>query len=56
MKWLKDYNHALPAENRIGFFGLDVYSLWESMEEVIKHLEETGSPELQAAKDAFFLF
>ncbi|MBD0298388.1 MAG: erythromycin esterase family protein, partial [Flavisolibacter sp.] len=27
-EWLSDYNSSVPADRRIGFYGLDVYSLW----------------------------
>lgn len=29
-EWLRKWNEVRPAENRVGFYGLDVYSLWES--------------------------
>lgn len=58
MDWLKDYNakHPNQTDKKIGFYGLDVYSLWESMEEIIKYLEKTDSPELHTAKQAFACF
>lgn len=55
-EWLYDYNKDKTAERKIGFYGIDVYSLWESMEEIISHLEKIGSPELEAAKKAFECF
>ncbi|MBP3963881.1 erythromycin esterase family protein [Paenibacillus lignilyticus] len=54
--WLREYNRELPEQYRIGFYGLDVYSLWESMDEIIKHLKKTNSPELAAALNAFSCF
>jgi erythromycin esterase len=29
VEWLRHHNDALPEEDRVGFYGLDVYSLWE---------------------------
>ena len=29
-EWLKKHNQSYP-QNKVGFFGLDVYSLWESL-------------------------
>jgi len=26
--WLREYNTSLPADKKVGFYGLDVYSLW----------------------------
>lgn len=39
-RWLKNYNSALAPEEKIGFYGLDVYSLWESMEIIVNYLEK----------------
>jgi erythromycin esterase len=36
--WLKEYNSNLPKDKRVGFYGLDVYSLWESLENVMDYL------------------
>jgi erythromycin esterase len=38
LDWLRDYN--LMSERMVGFHGLDVYSLFESMEEVVRRLNE----------------
>src|SRR5262249_49802347 len=29
-EWLRQYNDAQPEERKVGFYGLDVYSLWDS--------------------------
>jgi erythromycin esterase len=36
-EWLKDHNRT--ADNKVGFYGLDIYSLWESMGELLNFLE-----------------
>src|ERR1700712_5550109 len=36
-EWLKEYNKSLPANKKIGFYGLDVYSLWDSMRMMINY-------------------
>ena len=43
VEWLKSFNQQSERTNKIGFYGLDVYSLWESMDEIIKYLERTGN-------------
>lgn len=48
IEWLRDYNRDLPEEKKIGFYGNDVKSLWESLEEMIRSLERSGSQELLA--------
>jgi erythromycin esterase-like protein len=56
-QWLHEYNGQTREDGRtVGFYGLDVYSLWESMDEIIRHLEKTGARELEAAKEAFACF
>ena len=38
--WLHDFNSEIAVEKRIGFYGLDVYSLYASVREVVKFLED----------------
>src|SRR3954465_2913354 len=38
-EWLREYNKDLPAEQKVGFYGLDVYSLWDSMKVMMNYLE-----------------
>jgi erythromycin esterase-like protein len=54
IEWLKSYNETQDV--KVGFYGLDVYSLWESMEAIIQYLENTHSPELDQARKAFECF
>lgn len=56
VEWLKIYNQALPLDEKVGFYGIDVYSLWESMEEILGYLKRINSPDLEAAKKAFACF
>ncbi len=37
-EWLRQFNDDLPAEKRVGFYGLDIYSLWDSMHAVVEYL------------------
>ena len=54
--WLKKNNMGLPANKKIGFYGLDVYSLWESMESIMQYLKKTDPSALQVAEQAFRCF
>ena len=54
--WLQQYNRALPANKRAGFYGLDVYSLWESMDSIMQYLKKTDPAALRIAEDAFHCF
>ena len=50
--WLNNHNQAQPASNKVGFFGLDVYCLWESLADLMPHLQTTDGHALQAAQKA----
>ena len=56
VEWLKQYNDHRGGQHKVGFYGIDVYSLWESMEEIINYLENKGSEEVESAKKAFSCF
>jgi erythromycin esterase-like protein len=48
--WLNGYNQAQSAEAKAGFFGLDVYCLWESMTELMPLLPRSESAVVSAAQ------
>jgi erythromycin esterase len=54
--WMKAHNAGLPAKERIGFYGLDVYSLWESMDVIIGYLERSDPDAAVKAKKAIRCF
>ena len=54
--WLKDHNSRLPANNRVGFYGLDVYSLWESMGVLMDYLSKNDLKAAEYAKNAIECF
>jgi erythromycin esterase-like protein len=37
--WLREYNRQRASEARVGFYGLDLYSLQSSIAEVVRYLE-----------------
>jgi erythromycin esterase len=51
-RWLRRHNRGLPPEQRVGFYGLDVYSLWESLRAVLDHLDQHHPDALEAAIEA----
>lgn len=55
-RWLRRHNEQLPRERRVGFFGLDVYSLWESLHAVLAHLREHDSDRVEHALAAYRCF
>lgn len=55
-EWLKKRNDGLPAAKKTGFYGLDMYSLWESMDYIIEYLNKTDPSALQVAENAYRCF
>jgi len=39
VEWMREWNDARPADRRVGFYGLDLYSLATSMEAVLAYLD-----------------
>lgn len=54
--WLKKYNSSLPYEQKTGFYGLDVYSLWESLDVMVEYLEKEDPETAKHAQNAFKCF
>jgi erythromycin esterase len=55
-EWLREYNRQLPAAEKIGFYGLDVYSLWDSMNEMMHYLEQEDTQAAQYVRKAVACF
>ncbi|WP_207491785.1 erythromycin esterase family protein [Aridibaculum aurantiacum] len=54
--WLYKHNEPLPKEKKVGFYGLDVYSLWDSMQAIKEYLQKVDPAALQVAEEAFSCF
>jgi erythromycin esterase-like protein len=55
-RWLRDVNADRPPDRRIGFYGLDVYSLWDSMHELVAWLQEHEPDSVDEARRALACF
>jgi len=54
-EWLRTYNERRDKV-KVGFYGLDIYSLWESFDAVIKYFEDKDPIIKATAKVAFQCF
>ncbi len=54
--WLQRYNKGKTNNRKAGFYGLDVYSLWESMESIMNYMRNTDPEALQIAEEAYRCF
>jgi erythromycin esterase-like protein len=56
IEWLRRHNDPLPEEKKAGFYGLDVYSLWDSLYQVLGYLGKYVPSALPTARRAFQCF
>lgn len=49
-EWLRNYNFQRDQQNRIGFYGLDVYSLWESLDAIMDYLKKEDPKAAEVAR------
>src|SRR6266850_1284341 len=56
VEWLRTHNEKLPAKTRSGFYGLDLYSLYASMEAVLKYLEKVDPEAAKRARERYACF
>ncbi|MFW5830680.1 MAG: erythromycin esterase family protein [Prolixibacteraceae bacterium] len=54
--WLKKINENKPHNQQTGFYGLDVYSLWESLDEIMNYLKKNDPDALKEAEKAMQCF
>ena len=56
VEWMKEHNLPLSREKRAGFYGLDVYSLWDSMRAMMDYLEKEDPEAARSVKKAIQCF
>lgn len=56
LSWLKAYNAGRPPGQLVGFYGLDVYSLWDSLGVMHEYLSRFDPAGAEAVRDAIRCF
>jgi erythromycin esterase len=56
IEWLTSYNRVQKDDGKVGFYGLDVYSLWESLDAVMQYLRKNYSDAMKSAIEAYRCF
>ena len=56
VEWLRDYNAPLAPRDRVGFYGLDLYSMYTSMEKVLEYLERMDPDAATRARQRYSCF
>jgi len=54
--WLRDYNDAVAIPQRVGFYGLDLYSLHASMDAVLSYLKKVDPEAALRARQRYACF
>jgi erythromycin esterase-like protein len=55
--WLRNYNDSMrPGQPKIGFYGLDLYSLYASMEAVVAYLDKVDPEVSMRARQTYACF
>ena len=55
-EWMRSHNRGKSQEQSAGFYGLDVYSLWDSMREVMTYLQRIDPNLASVARRAYNCF
>jgi erythromycin esterase-like protein/predicted phosphoribosyltransferase len=56
VEWLRDYNTGRSPESQVGFYGLDLYSLFTSMQEVLSYLDRVDPEAAGRARSRYACF
>ena len=56
LRFLRDVNAGRPAEERVGFHGMDLYSLHGSMDAVVRYLEQHDREAAARARERYACF
>jgi erythromycin esterase-like protein len=51
--WLRRHNGTLAADARVAFYGLDIYSLYESIRAVLRYLDSVDPQTAQVARERY---
>jgi protein-L-isoaspartate(D-aspartate) O-methyltransferase len=53
VRWLRDWNGHVGPERQVGFHGLDLYSLYASVDAVLTYLDEVDPSAARAARERY---
>lgn len=56
IEWLREYNSSLPADKKVGFYGMDVYDEWRSKEVLINFLKDKAPQLHEKVRDNYDCF
>jgi erythromycin esterase-like protein len=56
VEWLREHNQARPPSQQVGFYGMDLYSLFTSIKAVLDYLDRVDPEAAQRARSRYTCF
>lgn len=56
VEWLRTWNRGVPAARQVGFYGMDLYSLFTSIRAVLDYLDRTDPEAARRARSRYACF
>jgi erythromycin esterase-like protein len=56
VEWMREYNRARPLSQQVGFYGMDLYSLYGSIRSVLDYLDRKDPEAAQRARSRYACF
>jgi erythromycin esterase-like protein len=56
VEWLREHNRGQPASRQVGFYGMDLYSLFTSIRAVLDYLDRADPEAAQRARSRYACF
>ena len=56
VEWLREHNHRRPPSQQVGFYGMDLYSLYSSVRAVLDYLDRVDPEAAQRARSRYTCF
>lgn len=56
VEWLREHNRGRPASQQVGFYGMDLYSLYASIRAVLDHLDRVDPEAARRARSRYACF
>ena len=56
VEWLREHNRSLPTSRQVGFYGMDLYSLFTSTKAVLDYLDRVDQEAAQRARSRYACF
>ncbi|MDB5913584.1 MAG: erythromycin esterase [Ramlibacter sp.] len=56
VEWLREHNRTLPPSQQVGFYGMDLYSLFKSVQAVLEYLDRVDPEAARRARSRYACF